>query len=98
MRHKSLFGLIVLNAVLLIALVVVSIGVSPIPVQAQLGGARAGDYVMVSAKQRGKSHGTVYITDLNNGAIIAIDPTPRKELEVVAFRAISRDFEGRVDR
>jgi len=97
MRHKSLFGLIVVNAILLIALIVVSIGPAP-AAEAQLGGARAGDYVMVSAKQRGKSHGTVYITDLNNGAIIAIDPTPRKELEVVAFRAISRDFEGRVDR
>jgi len=96
MRHKTLVGLIALNAILLTALVTVSL--TPAPAQAQMGGARAGDYLMVAAHQRGKTHATVYITDLNNGAILAIDPTPRRELEVVAFRAIARDFEGRVGR
>lgn len=96
MRHKKLIGLIALNAILLTSLAMVSF--TPQPAQAQLG-ARAGDYVMVSAQRRGKTWSTVYITDLNNGAILAVDPTPRKELEVVGFRAIGRDFEeGRAGR
>jgi len=96
MRHKKLIGLIALNAILLTSLAMVSF--TPQPAQAQLGGARAGDYVMVSARRRGITHDTVYITDLNNGAILAIDPTPRNELKVVSFRAIGRDFEGRTGR
>lgn len=92
MQHKSLLGLIVLNAVLLVALIVVA--VTPQPAQAQLGGRRAGDYVMVAAQRRGQTYSTVWVTDLNNGAILAVDPQPRQQLKVVAFRPLARDVEA----
>jgi len=95
MNQKSLYGLVALNAILLVALMVLSF--TPQPATAQMG-VRAGDYVMVAAERGGRTHHTIYITDLANGAILAVDPTPRKELEVVGFRAIAQDFEGRPGR
>lgn len=90
MNRKSLGGLIVLNLVLLGALALVSF--TPTPVKAQLGG-RAGDYVMVGGQTPGRTVNTVYITDMNNGLMMAFQyDLNRKNIVPIAFRNIGADF------
>lgn len=90
MNRKSLGGLIVLNLVLLVALGLLTF--TPQPAKAQLGG-RAGDYIMVSGATPGKTEATVYITDMNNGLMMAVQyDQNRKIVQPVAFRNIGADF------
>ncbi|MBI1370150.1 MAG: hypothetical protein GC162_16035 [Planctomycetes bacterium] len=91
MNRRSLGGLIVLNLVLLLALGLVSF--NPPAAQAQLGGNRAGDYVMVSGYTPGHETSTVYITDMNNGLMMAVNyDVNRKAIVPTAARNIGSDF------
>ena len=91
MSHRSLGGLIVLNVVLLAALMLMSF--SPETAQAQLGGRRAGDYVMVAGRTPGKTNNTVYVVDLNNAAMMAVTyDVSKRLLTPIAVRDIAPDF------
>lgn len=91
MNKKSLGGLLVLNLALLMTLALLA--VSPDPAEAQIGGRRPGDYVMVAGKALSIRESVIYITDLNNGMMLAIRyDVSRKSLATVGFRAISGDF------
>ncbi len=98
MGKRTIWGLMVVNFVLLTALMVVLTG-SPQPASAQLG-ARAGDYVMVAAERSRNTFDTVYITDLVNGVILAVEPRGgREELISSGFRLFADDLaETRRDR
>ncbi|QNN23862.1 hypothetical protein HED60_16835 [Planctomycetales bacterium ZRK34] len=90
MNRKSLGGLIVLNVVLLLALGLLTF--TPEPAAAQLGG-RAGDYVMVAGATPGRTEATVYITDMNNGLMMAVQyDQNRKIVQPTGFRNIGADF------
>ena len=90
MNRKSLGGLVVLNVALLVALGLLTF--TPQPAKAQLGG-RAGDYLMVSGATPGKTEATVYITDMNNGLMMAVQyDQNRKSIQAVGFRSLAADF------
>jgi len=90
MNRKSLGGLLVLNVALLAALGLLSL--TPPPAQAQFGG-RAGDYLMVSGSTPARTEDTVYITDMNNGLMMAVQyDQNRKLIQPVAFRNLGADF------
>ena len=92
MNRKSLGGLIVLNVALLFVLGLLSF--APNTAEAQLGaGRRAGDYVMVAGRVQGKQTSTLYITDLNNGTMIAVNYDQNaKALVPLGGRNVSADF------
>lgn len=91
MNKKSLGGLLVLNLALIMTLALLA--VSPDPVEAQIGGRRPGDYVMVAGKALGIRESVIYITDLNNGIMLAIRyDVARKSMAPVGFRPIATDF------
>jgi hypothetical protein len=97
MSHRSLGGLIVLNAVLLATLGLLTLG--PSTAEAQLGGRRAGDYIMVAARTTGRPNATVYITDLNNAAMMAVTyDVNKKSINPVAARDIGPDFQAAPNR
>jgi hypothetical protein len=75
MGKRSLAGLLVVNFVLLVAVMVVLTG-NPQPANAQFN--RAGDYLMISASRIRNTFDTVYIMDMNNGVILAVEPKPGK--------------------
>lgn len=96
MNAKHLGGLIALNAVLLIALGVLSF--LPQEAEAQAGGGRA-DYVMVAGETRGQVNSTVYITDVNNRLMVAVTyDMNRRALVPIAGRSIADDFRIDADR
>jgi len=91
MNRKSLGGLIVLNVALLFVLGLLTM--APSTAEAQLGGRRAGDYVMVAGQVQGKVNSTLYIADLNNGTMIAVNYDQNaRALVPVGGRVISADF------
>ncbi|MDH3583334.1 MAG: hypothetical protein OER86_03885 [Phycisphaerae bacterium] len=90
MNRNSLRGLLVLNVVLLVALAVVSI--APPPALAQ--NRRAGDYIMVAGQAQGTVANVIYITDLNNQAMLAVtyDRNRGGGLRTVGYRDMKIDF------
>ena len=94
MNRTQLSGLVALNAVLLALLLVFSF--SSEPAQAQFGGARAGNYAMVSVQSRGRTSDAIVVFDLNRGAMLATYYRARGatkgEFVVVDYRAIADDF------
>jgi len=93
MTRGKLKGLIVLNVALLMGLT--SLMLLSFQAEAQMGGQRRGDYVMVAGRRAGGGVGnSIYITDLNNAVMLAIENNCNNNLEVVAFRRLSRDFGG----
>ena len=89
MNKKSLGGLIVVNVVLLAVLGVLSF--TPQTVQAQ--NRRAGDYVMVAGSVAGQAGSVVYVTDLNNQAMITvIYDQNTKSMKAIAGRDITADL------
>jgi hypothetical protein len=94
MKPQHLPGLIVINLALLLTLAVLSFGpFGDTPANAQAR-ARAGDYVMIAAQRSRNTYDTIYITDLVNYVILAVEPNPsRKELRSTGFRPITEDLE-----
>jgi hypothetical protein len=89
MNKKSLGGLIVVNVVLLAVLGVLSF--TPQTVQAQ--NRRPGDYVMVAGSVAGQAGSVVYVTDLNNQAMITvIYDQNSKSMKAIAGRDITADL------
>lgn len=97
MKRKTLTALIAAN--LALATLLGWLTLSP-EANAQPVRARAGDYIMVSAERQGSSWDTVWILDLNNEAILAIEPNPsRKTLVPVDFHLMAADLaQQRQDR
>jgi len=95
MNRKHLSGLVALNAVLLVMLVL-ALSFSPEPVQAQFGGARVGNYAMVSVESRARTADAIVIFDLNRGAMLATYyralGATRGEFQVIDTRLIAQDF------
>ena len=92
MSRRSVAMLIVLNVVLIAALAVLTL--APQPAQAQLGSS-SGNYIMVAGDTPGKTADTIYITDIDNGATIAVTYDQNRGLVPVAGRDLSADFRGR---
>ncbi len=94
MYCKRLGGLIVLNVVLAALLAMVAIFPEPAAGQSRR---RSGDYIMVAADTPGQVEHTIYITDLNNGAMLATMYRSRGQskgrFEVIGVRNIVDDFE-----
>lgn len=91
MSRKNMGGLIVLNAVLIAVLGVLSF--TPQPAEAQLGGRRPGDYIMVAGMIPGQTNSALYITDLNNGAMLAVTyDIGRRSLMTLGGRDLSADL------
>lgn len=95
MKRKHLGGLIALNAVLLIALGVLSF----MPQSADAQANRPSNYLMVGGQMRGQIHNMVYVTDINNQLMVAITyDRNRRALVPVGGRNIADDFRIDVDR
>ncbi len=93
MSRKSLGGLIVINVVLIAVLALLSF--TPQTAEAQLGGGRrAGDYLMVAGTLPGRDSNAVYIIDLNNAAMMAVnyDNTQRTLTPLGSARDLTADF------
>jgi len=90
MNRKSLGALVALNAVLLMALVIVSL--TPARTHAQLGGA-AGNYVMLAGEVTGqKTMNAIYITELTSARMVVVMYNGGNEkLEVIAGRDLKAD-------
>jgi len=92
-KHR---GLIALNAVLLVALAVVTL--SP-GARAQQGGRARGDYTMVGGRVQGGIANAVYIIDSANREMIALQwDEARKELLGVGYRDLAADGKARPGR
>lgn len=93
MRKKNLRVLVFVNVMLLLLLAVVSF--APKAAQAQFGGARAGEYMMVSGRTPGRTQNTIYIMDVNRGIMLTMQYNiSNKSLEVTGSRNIQADFAG----
>ena len=96
MNRKSLGALVALNAVLLMALIIVSL--TPSRTQAQLGGA-GGNYVMLAGESVGqKNMNAIYITELTTAKMVVVMFNGGNEkLEVIAGRDLKTDVtQGKV--
>lgn len=97
MNAKHLGGLVALNAVLLLALGVLSF--APESADAQIGADRPADYVMVGGRTRGQINNSIYITDVNNALMVAITyDINRRALVPVGGRNLADDFRINTDR
>ena len=93
MRKKNLRVLVFVNVMLLLLLAVVSF--APKAAQAQFGGARAGEYMMVSGRTPGKTQNTIYVMDVNRGIMRArMYNISSKAMDVLGVRNIQADFQG----
>ncbi len=90
MNRRSLGALVAINAILLAALVVVSLSAAPAIAQFGL----RGDYVMVAGDVTGRSdQEAVYILDLKSQKMITLlFDTRTNKLEPVAGRLVSNDL------
>jgi len=90
MKQRSLTALVVLNVAILVGLVTTLL--APAPSQAQIGGA-AGNYLMVSGRDRGSNqYDVVYILDLNRQALFAVMfDSNRNELLELGRRNVRQD-------
>ena len=97
MNGKTLGALIAVNAVLLLAINALVI-TQPQTAHAQFSD--DGDFTMIAAKRGGNSAHTVNIFDTTSGIMITVEPSRRSqgEIEVIAFRDISKDFSPRTGR
>lgn len=90
MNRKSLGALVALNAVLLMALIIVSL--TPARTHAQLGGA-GGQYVMLAGEAVGQRNmNAIYITELTSARMVVVMFNGGNEkLEVIAGRDLKTD-------
>ncbi len=91
MNKRLMNGLIAVNALLLVALVVV--GWTPQPVAAQFG--MRGDYTMIAGNVTGrKGQAAIYLLDLKSQRMAAVVFDSRtKKLETIAGRVVSKDLQ-----
>lgn len=88
MKRTLLAGLIVLNAALLISLAVP-------PSDAQIGGARGGNYLMTSQKIKSERFKQpITIMDTQNGVMMTLMFDSSQKLRPFAARDIGQDFKA----
>ena len=92
MNRKSLGALVALNAVLLIALIMVAM-LPARPAQAQFGG---NAFVMIAGEVTGQARfNCVYITELQSAKMVAVMfNSANDKLEVIAGRELKKDVEA----
>ncbi len=91
---RSVIALLVgLNLFLLAALVMESV---PAPAAFGQAGARAGDFVCVTAKAGGQTYDVLYILDVPGRKLHALYPPSQRERQVVPARPrdLDKDFGG----
>ena len=93
MNRRSLAGLMVLNAALLLVLGVLCL--TPEPAQAQGLGAGRGDYFMIAGLVTGQTTGAIYVLDITSARMVAVtyDQNQRR-LVTLGARDINQDLGG----
>jgi len=93
MNRKTLSGLLALNLALIVGLFVTG-GPSPTPAQAQFGGGPS--YVMIAGDNKANDRDVIYILNLANGELRAIQYSDKDDrLSAVARRNILQDVASR---
>jgi len=97
MKRHNLQALVVLNIALLVVLAVLCL--VPSQAEAQFGGRRAGDYIMLAGTIPGRTTNAIYITDLNNGAMMAVQyDLNKRAIVALGARDLNQDFAAIEDR